>query len=50
MGDFGDQDDQARICCLIKNNFELNTCPWLKVGDFGDYNDRIYKQHQRNRY
>ena len=50
MGDFGDKDDQARICCLNENNFELYTCPWLKIGDFGDYNDRIYKQHQWDRY
>ena len=27
IGDFGDQDDQARILCLNEINFELNTCP-----------------------
>ena len=37
IGDFGDQDDLARILSLKRTNFELNTCPCLKIGDFGDY-------------
>ena len=45
IGDFGDQDDQARLLQL-KTILELNTCPGLKIGDFGVYSDRFYKQHQ----
>ena len=41
IGDFGDQDDRARILSLNKTNFELNTCPGLKIGDFGDYSQFI---------
>ena len=36
IGDFGDQDDQARNLSLYKRNFELNTCPGLNLGNFGD--------------
>ena len=35
-GDFGVQDELARILSLNKTIFELNTCPGLKIGDFGD--------------
>ena len=41
IGDFGDQDHRARILSLNKTNFELNTCPALKIGDFDDYSKFI---------
>ena len=36
IGDFGDQDDQARILSLNKTNFELKRSPGQKIGDFAD--------------
>ena len=36
IGDFGVQDDQARIWSLYKTSLYLNTCPGLKMGHFGD--------------
>ena len=40
IGDFGDQFDPLRIL-RYKTNLEINTCPGLKIDDFGDYTEFI---------